>query len=249
MKPGSFTGNVVILTGASRGIGEELAVQLAAQGAKLALAARNAARLETVAERCRALGGEALSVPMDVSQREQCRVFVEKTVEAYGGMDTLIDNARITMWVKFEEVTDLSIYEKIMQVNYLGSVYCTYFTLPYLKQTHGRIVAVSSPAGKAAARSRPRAAATRRASPPRHGVLLRHPARRAGALRDQRDCDLPGLRRHTRARAGVRTGWQSGRSWRGSEQPYFKFPPVLSAPKIRCSPFITAKAVFLVISL
>ncbi len=159
-----FHGNVVILTGASRGIGQELAIQLAGQGAKLALAARDVPRQEAVAERCRALDGKALCIPADVSEREQCRKLVERTVEAYGRVDTLINNAGITMWAKFEEVTDLSIYEKIVHVNYLGSVYCTYFALPYLKQTRGRIVAVSSLAGKAAARSCPPAAATRPAN-------------------------------------------------------------------------------------
>lgn len=163
MEPGPFTDNVVILTGASRGIGESLAYQLAGQGARLALAARDASQLESVAEKCRSLGGQALCIPTDVAEPAQCQNLVEKTAAVYGRIDTLINNAGITMWAKFEEITDISIFEKIMQVNYLGSVYCTCYALPYLKQTKGRIVAVSSLAGKAGVPTRSGYAASKHA--------------------------------------------------------------------------------------
>ena len=73
---------------------------------------------------------------------------MRKTVEAFGCIDILVNNAGISMWAYFDEVTDLSIYEKIMRVNYLGSVYCTYYALPHLKASRGLIVGVSSLTGK-----------------------------------------------------------------------------------------------------
>jgi short-subunit dehydrogenase len=125
-----------------------MALQLAAQGAKLALAARNQAQLEEVAEACRQRGGEALAVPTDVSDQAQVKHLVEQAAAAYGRIDTLINNAGVSMWTYFEEVEDPGLMDKIMQVNYMGSVYCTFYALPYLKESKGRLVAVSSLAGK-----------------------------------------------------------------------------------------------------
>jgi short-subunit dehydrogenase len=143
-----FHDNVVVLTGASRGIGRELSYQLAAQGAWLALAARETAVLETVAAECRRRGARAVVVPTDVAEAAQCAALMERTVEAFGRIDTLINNAGISMWVRFDELRDLSVVEKIMRVNYLGSVYCTFHALPHLKRSRGRIVGVSSLTGK-----------------------------------------------------------------------------------------------------
>jgi NAD(P)-dependent dehydrogenase (short-subunit alcohol dehydrogenase family) len=143
-----FKEQVVVITGASSGIGREVAHQLAAQGARLVLAARRAGELENAAAECRALGGQALAVPTDISQQQQCQALIDKTIAVYGRLDMLVNDAGISMWSLFEEVPDLSLFEKIMQTNYLGYVYCTYYALPHLKQSRGRIVAVSSLAGK-----------------------------------------------------------------------------------------------------
>jgi short-subunit dehydrogenase len=143
-----FKNKVVVITGASRGIGRELAYRLASQGAKLSLAARNAERLEAVRAECEVLGGKAIAVSTDVAEQAQCENLMRKTVEAFGGIDVLVNNAGISMWAYFEEVTDLSIYEQIMRVNYLGSVYCTHYALPHLKVSRGQIVGVSSLTGK-----------------------------------------------------------------------------------------------------
>jgi len=140
--------NVMIITGASSGIGRALALQLAEQGAWLALAARDIDQLKAVAEECRRYGGKALVVPTDVAEQAQCQNLVERTVAEYGRLDTLINNAGISMWTKLEELKDLTVLERIMRVNYLGSAYLTAYAIPYLKQTRGRIVAVSSLAGK-----------------------------------------------------------------------------------------------------
>jgi short-subunit dehydrogenase len=144
----TFRENVVIVTGASSGIGRALSVQLAGQGAWLALAARDQERLEEVAEECRQAGGRAFVIPTDVAEREQCERLVNVTVAGYRRVDTLINNAGISMWARFEDMQDLAPLEHIMRVNFLGSMYCTYAALPHLKQTRGRIVVVSSLAGK-----------------------------------------------------------------------------------------------------
>ncbi len=159
----SFKDNVVILTGASSGIGKELAFQLANQGARLALGARNTEALNTVAAECRAHGASALVVPTDVTDETQCRQLIEQTVKEYGRIDTLINNAGIGMWARVDQVQDLSAFERVMKINYLGSVYCTYYALPYLKRTRGRIAAVSSLAGKTGVPARSGYAASKHA--------------------------------------------------------------------------------------
>ena len=160
---GRFRENVVVVTGASAGIGAEMARQLAEQGAWLALAARDAGRLEEVAAECRARGGRALVVPTDVGEEAQCAALVERTAAEYGRLDTLVNNAGLSMWARFEEITDLSIFDRIMRVNYLGSVYCTHHALPHLKRSRGRIVGVSSLTGKTGVPTRSAYAASKHA--------------------------------------------------------------------------------------
>ncbi|HEX5726586.1 MAG TPA: SDR family oxidoreductase [Longimicrobiaceae bacterium] len=158
-----FRENVVVITGASAGIGRELALQLAEQGAWLALAAREAAPLEATAADCRDRGARAIAVPTDVADESQCRALVERTAAEYGRIDTLVNNAGIGMWARFEDVTDLAPFERIMRVNYLGSVYCTHYALPHLKRTRGRIVGISSLTGKTGVPTRSGYAASKHA--------------------------------------------------------------------------------------
>ena len=143
----SLSNNVVIITGASEGIGRALGLALARAGAKLVLAARNAGRLEEAAAECRSLGAEVLAVPTDVTRDEDCRALVEAAIERFDRLDTLVVNAGRTMWARFEDVEDPAILEELMAVNYFGAVYCTRHALPWLKKSHGRIVAVASIAG------------------------------------------------------------------------------------------------------
>jgi short-subunit dehydrogenase len=148
MNKDSFKDSVVIITGATAGIGKELALQLSTQCAFLSLAARDLSRLNEVAETCRSNGARVLVVQTDVAEKSQCENIITKTIAEFGRIDTLINNAGISMWARFEEIQDLSLLEKIMQVNYFGSVYCTYYALPFLKKTNGRIVGISSLTGK-----------------------------------------------------------------------------------------------------
>lgn len=144
----TYRDKVVILTGASSGIGRALALLLAEQGAWLALGARDLARLQEVAAACEARGGKALAVQTDVSKEGDCRWLVEHTAEVYDRVDLLVNNAGITMWARFDEMRSLQPFQEIMRVNYLGSVYCTYYALPHLKSSCGQIVAVASLSGK-----------------------------------------------------------------------------------------------------
>ena len=150
MTTDAFRGQAVIVTGASTGIGKALALQLASQGAKVAIAARRAERLEQVARECRAAGGEVLVVPTDVSDEAQCKTLVENTIAAFGRLDMLINNAGLAVSAVFDEFPDLHLFKHTMGVNFYGTVYCTYYALPHLKESRGRVVAISSVGGKAA---------------------------------------------------------------------------------------------------
>jgi NAD(P)-dependent dehydrogenase (short-subunit alcohol dehydrogenase family) len=143
----AYAGKVVIVTGASQGIGRALCLELAAQRPRLVLAARDAGALEAVAAECRGRGAETLGVPTDVGDEAACRRLVERAVERFSGLDVLVANAGIGMLARLDEVTDLSPYERLMRVNFLGSVYPTYYALPHLKKSRGQIVAVASLAG------------------------------------------------------------------------------------------------------
>lgn len=137
----------IILTGASEGIGRALALELAGRGARLALAARDRERLETLAQECRARGGEARAFPTDITSQQDCEWLVNETLGAFGGIDVLIHNAGITMWSRFDALEDLSIFERVMEVNYFAPVRLTALALSQLKRSKGLIMGVASLAG------------------------------------------------------------------------------------------------------
>ena len=143
-----MNGKVVVITGASKGIGAELARQLAMKGASLVLAARSPDELELVANECRGHGSQVITVKADVAVERDCQAMVSGAVLAFGGIDVLVNNAGMTMWARFEDIQDLSILERIMRVNYMGAVYCTRHALPYLRAARGVLVGVSSLAGR-----------------------------------------------------------------------------------------------------
>lgn len=144
---GDYAGKTVVITGASEGIGRALCLALTPQKPRLVLAARDAARLEDVANECRALGAQTVVVPTDVSDEAACRALAARATSAGGSIDALVLNAGITMWARLDEIQDLGIYERLMRVNYLGSVYLTAAALPALKAACGQIVVVASVAG------------------------------------------------------------------------------------------------------
>jgi len=142
--------NVIVITGASDGIGAEMARQWAARGAgevALVLAARSLDKLEAVAAACRRLGAQVLVQRCDVSVQADCIALVDAALQAFGRIDTLVNNAGMSAHANFDEVQDLAWYETLMRVNHWGSVWCTHAALPHLKHSRGRIVAVASLAG------------------------------------------------------------------------------------------------------
>ncbi|MGE5638752.1 MAG: SDR family oxidoreductase [Clostridia bacterium] len=137
-----------VITGASAGIGAELARQLAAPGASLVLASRGLEKLQKVAEECEAKGARALAVRCDVAVQGDCRALVERAVESFGGIDVLVNNAGVSGHAFLHEVEDLGWYEDMMRVNFFGTLWCTRYALPHLKARRGLVVGVSSLAGK-----------------------------------------------------------------------------------------------------
>jgi short-subunit dehydrogenase len=144
---GEFSGNVVIVTGASEGIGRALCLALAPERPRLALAARNAERLESVAAECRAAGAEVLVVPGDLVDARQCETLVHATVERFGRVDTLVANAGRTMWARVDEIHDPAVFREVMELNYFSVVWLTLAALPHIKASRGRLVPVASVAG------------------------------------------------------------------------------------------------------
>ncbi len=135
---------VVVITGASSGIGKALAVKYAAEGWKLVLAARRIERLKELENQFK--GVEILSVKTDVTVEDDCKNLIHKAVEKFGKIDVLINNAGISMRALFEQV-DLKVIRQVMDVNFWGTVYCTKYALSYLLQTKGSLVGVISVGG------------------------------------------------------------------------------------------------------
>jgi len=143
---------VFIITGASEGIGAELALQLAAGGHCLVLAARNEEALRSVAARCQHNGSKAIAVRTDVAVEDDCRRLVERALQAFGRIDVLVNNAGLSMHATFDEITDWSTYERLWRVNCMGTVHCTRFAWPHLKAAPGKrggqVVGINSLAGR-----------------------------------------------------------------------------------------------------
>ncbi len=142
----SLKGKVVVVTGASSGIGEALARCYAAAGAKVMLAARQVDKLAAAVAQIELNGGVAIYEPCDVVKREDCERMISKTVDVFGSIDILICNAGLSMRAIFDDV-DLDVLHKLMDVNFWGTVNCVKYALPYLQASKGSVVGVSSVAG------------------------------------------------------------------------------------------------------
>lgn len=141
-----FKDKVVIVTGASSGIGEAVAREFARQGSKVVLAARSEKRLAEIVNDIKSENGEAFYVKTDVTKEEECKDLVEQTIARYGTVNILINNAGLSMRAVFDDV-DLQVLHRLMDVNFWGTVYCTKYALPYLVLNRGSVVGVSSVAG------------------------------------------------------------------------------------------------------
>ncbi len=137
---------VVIITGASSGIGEACAYAFAKQGAKIVLAARNIDKLNHVKQQCENLGAEALLVKCDVSLEADCKQLIEQTINHFKNIDVLINNAGISMRALFADL-DLLVLKQVMDINFWGTVYCTKYAMAYLLAQKGSVIGISSVAG------------------------------------------------------------------------------------------------------
>ncbi|MDR2894372.1 MAG: SDR family oxidoreductase [Alistipes sp.] len=135
-----------IVTGASSGIGAALAREFAARGARVVIAARSSEKLEALAAEITSGGGTVLAVTCDVSSEPDCRRLIERTVEAFGGIDILICNAGLSMRAVLDDV-EPEVLRRLMDVNFWGTVYCTKYALPHLQASRGSVTGVSSVAG------------------------------------------------------------------------------------------------------
>jgi short-subunit dehydrogenase len=140
-------GKVVIITGASSGIGKAIAEEYAKHGARIVIAARQQDKLTEAQSQLIELGAEVLSVAADVSKEEDCKRIIDETIAKFGSIDILICNAGISMRALFDDL-DLNVMKSLMDVNFWGTVYCAKYALPYLLKSKGSIVGISSIAGK-----------------------------------------------------------------------------------------------------
>lgn len=139
-------GKVVVITGASSGIGKALAYEFAKQNSKLAIGARNIEELDAIANDLVNRGIEVIPVKTDVTSETDCKNLIDKAVNRFGQIDILINNAGVSMRALFKDV-DLKVIHHLMNVNFWGTVYCTKYALPYLLNSKGSVVGVSSIAG------------------------------------------------------------------------------------------------------
>jgi len=146
----SVQGKVVAITGASSGIGEAVALSLAAAGATVALAARRSHRLDDLVARIEADGGRAVAMAADVSDETQAQAFVTGTHREFGRLDVLVNNAGVMLLGPITGApTDE--WRRMVDVNVFGVLYCTHAALPLmLEQREGHIINVSSVAGRVA---------------------------------------------------------------------------------------------------
>lgn len=136
----------VIITGASSGIGKALVYEYFKRGYQITMAARNSEAMEAIAQDLDPAQKTILLVKTDVTSEADCKNLIEKSLDRFGKIDVLINNAGISMRALFNEM-HLDVMRKVMDVNFWGTVYCTKYALPSLLQTKGSLVGVISIAG------------------------------------------------------------------------------------------------------
>ena len=145
MKAGSkfFRDKVIVITGASSGIGKATAIELALRGAKVVLGARREDKLIEAVRIIKENGGKAIYCVMDVTDERLCQKLINTAIDHYGALDILVCNAGISMRANFNEV-NMSVLHRLMNVNFWGAVNCVKYALPHLIQSNGSLVGISS---------------------------------------------------------------------------------------------------------
>jgi short-subunit dehydrogenase len=141
-----YSGKVAIITGSSRGIGKEIALELASQGASIVLNGRNNDRLQEAKKAVQSFHDNVITVCSDVSTVEGCQILIDSAVQTFGKIDILINNVGVSMR---GNTADLSpeVFKTVFESNVYGTIYPTIPAIPYLRKTKGSIVFISSLAG------------------------------------------------------------------------------------------------------
>ena len=137
---------LVIVSGASSGIGRACAIRFAQKGANIVLAARSEEKLKEVSAEISKYGVDVLAVATDVSNEQDCMRLIEVTLTKFGRIDILVNNAGISMRAAFADL-DVNVLKKVMDVNFWGAVYCTRYAIASILENKGSVVGVSSIAG------------------------------------------------------------------------------------------------------
>jgi len=146
-----FSNKVVLITGASSGIGKDSAIKFAGEGAKVVLVSRSKEKLEAVANEIKQFNQDVLVIPTDVSSKEQVKNAVNKTIEKFGQIDVLFNNAGSSEVGLVEDADFVEKVKKLFEVDFLGTVYFTKEVLPVMKkQGSGHIMNMSSVVGRKA---------------------------------------------------------------------------------------------------
>lgn len=142
-----FEKKVIVLTGASEGIGREMAKLLAAHSTNLVLAARNIERLNSLESKLKDSNSKILVIKCDITIEQECANLIDKTIDAFGRIDLVINNAGLTCRYLISEAP-IAVQKQLMDVNYWGAVQLTKYALPYVIKSKGMMVAISSVIGK-----------------------------------------------------------------------------------------------------
>ncbi|MER2997878.1 SDR family oxidoreductase [Pontibacter populi] len=137
---------VVLITGGTSGIGKACAFAFGKAGAKVAVSGRNQQNLDQTSQELSAAGIENVAINADVSKEADCQRMVQETIDRFGKLDVLINNAGISMRALFQDL-DLDVIRKVMDINFWGTVYTTKFALPYIMAAKGSVIGISSIAG------------------------------------------------------------------------------------------------------
>ncbi|XP_076891779.1 11-beta-hydroxysteroid dehydrogenase A-like [Bidens hawaiensis] len=141
------SGKVVLVVGASSGIGEHVAYEYARRGARLILTARREKSLREVTDTARSLGApDTIAVPADVSNIDDCKRLIKEAINHFGQLNHLVNCAGITPMSMLEDITDITSITPVMDINFWGYVYMTYLSIPHLRKSKGKIVAIASSA-------------------------------------------------------------------------------------------------------